>query len=89
MWTVQIKDQTARFVQSDLDLHYPQTLLMSSSNDRNILLTKTYQFIVITNFAKNPYYTVIIAVAEYQEYLIFEEQFGIFQMTEREREVNI
>ena len=31
MWTVQIRDQTAHSVQSDLDLHCPQKLLVSSS----------------------------------------------------------
>ena len=31
MWTVYIRDQTALSVRSDLDLHYPQKLLMSSS----------------------------------------------------------
>ena len=30
MWTVQIRDQTARSVQSDLDLHCPQKLLVLS-----------------------------------------------------------
>ena len=30
MWTVQIRDQTARSAQSDLDLHSPQKLLVSS-----------------------------------------------------------
>ena len=31
MWTVKIRDQTAGFVQSDLDLHCPQKLVVSSS----------------------------------------------------------
>ena len=31
MWTVQIRDQTALSVQSDLDLQYPQKLLLSST----------------------------------------------------------
>ena len=31
MWTVQIRDQTTCFVQSDLDLHCPQKLLVSTS----------------------------------------------------------
>ena len=35
MWTVQIKDQTARSVQSDLDLHCPRKLLVSSSVRKN------------------------------------------------------
>ena len=30
MWTVKIRDQTAHSVQSDLDLHYPQKLLVLS-----------------------------------------------------------
>ena len=30
MWTVSIRDQAARFVQSDLDLHCPQELHVSS-----------------------------------------------------------
>ena len=30
MWTVQIRDQTARSVQSDLDLRCPQQLFLSS-----------------------------------------------------------
>ena len=31
MWTVYIRDQTARSVQSDLDVHCPQKLLVSST----------------------------------------------------------
>ena len=31
MWTVLIRDQTAHSVQSDLDLHFPQKLPVSSS----------------------------------------------------------
>ena len=31
MWTVEIRDQTAHSVQSDLDLHCPQKLLVSST----------------------------------------------------------
>ena len=31
MWTMQIKDQTACSVQSDLDLHCPQKLLVLST----------------------------------------------------------
>ena len=34
MWTVRIRDQTALSVKSDLDLHYPQKLLMSSSDEK-------------------------------------------------------
>ena len=30
-WTVQIRDQSARSVQSDLELHCPQELLVSST----------------------------------------------------------
>ena len=40
MWTVQIRDQTARSEQSDLDLYSPQKLLVSSSErlDKVILI---------------------------------------------------
>ena len=34
MWTVWMKDQTARSVQSDLDLHCPQKILVSSSGKK-------------------------------------------------------
>ena len=37
MWTVWIKDQTAHSVQSDLDLHCPQKLLVSSLSVRKDL----------------------------------------------------
>ena len=39
MWTVSIRDHTARFVQFDLDLHCPQTLPVSSSVRKEITLT--------------------------------------------------
>ena len=43
MWTVKITDQTAHSVQSDLDLHCPQKLIVLSSvrtelTEKNILL---------------------------------------------------
>ena len=31
MWTVKIRDQTAQTVQSDIDLHCPHKLLVTSS----------------------------------------------------------
>ena len=34
MWTVEIRDQTARSVQSDLDLNYPQTSCVVISLER-------------------------------------------------------
>ena len=45
MWTVWIRDQTARSVQSDLDLHSPQELFVSST------VRKTYYYYyVYSNF---------------------------------------
>ena len=41
MWTVQIRDQTARSVQSDLDLHCPQKLLVSSTVRKELTLSQT------------------------------------------------
>ena len=38
MWTVQIADQTAHSVQSHLDLHCPQKLLVSSSVGKELIL---------------------------------------------------
>ena len=37
MWTVQIKDQTARSVQSDLNLHCPHKLLVSLSLKKELM----------------------------------------------------
>ena len=37
MWTVYIKDQTARCVQPDLDLHCPQKLLVSSTVRKELM----------------------------------------------------
>ena len=37
MWTVYIRDQTARSVQSDLDLHCPQKLLLSSTVGKELM----------------------------------------------------
>ena len=38
MWTVQIRDQTAHSVQSDLDIHCPQKLLVSSSVRKDLTM---------------------------------------------------
>ena len=40
MWIISIRDQTACFVQSDLDLHCPQKLLLLSSAWKKLI----YQF---------------------------------------------
>ena len=37
MWEVYIRDQTARSVQSDLDLHSPQKLLGSSTVRKELM----------------------------------------------------
>ena len=42
MWTVWIRDQTARSVQSDLDLHCPQKLLVSSSVRKELRVVWEY-----------------------------------------------
>ena len=44
MLTMQIKDQTAQNVQSDLDLHCPQKLLVSTSVRKDLLLTDIVGF---------------------------------------------
>ena len=36
MWTVYVRDQTARSVQSDLDVHCPQKLPISSTEGKEL-----------------------------------------------------
>ena len=45
MWTVKIRDQTVHSVQSNPDLHYPQKLLVSSMEAKELSpLTKQHNF---------------------------------------------
>ena len=37
MWTVKVRDQTARSVQSDRELHCPQKLLVSSKVGKDLM----------------------------------------------------
>ena len=49
MWTVKIRDQTARSVQFDVDLHCPQKLLVSA------LVRKELKRFIIQNTFSRPY----------------------------------
>ena len=39
MWTVLLRDQNARSVQSDLDLHCPPKILVSSTVRKDVILS--------------------------------------------------
>ena len=47
MWKVYIRDQTACSVQSDLDLHSPQKLLVSSSVREELIIFYSVLFVYL------------------------------------------
>ena len=58
MWIVLIRDQSARSVQSDLDLHCPQKLLVSSSVRKELIGKKKPNNINVNRQLRNSLYPV-------------------------------
>ena len=58
MWTVWIKDQTARSVQSDLDLRCPQKLLVSSTVRKELTITFHRCFFTFYRCFQSPNFTI-------------------------------